>query len=193
MRQLLNTLYVTTQGAYLAKDGETVSVSIEHEVRLRVPIHTLDGIVCFGQVTCSPFLVGFCAERGVGVTFLTEYGRFLARVQGPVSGNVLLRREQYRWADDPTRAFGIARSVVLAKMANCRVAVLRAQREMGECETQETLRRACNRLARILEVAERETDLDRLRGHEGDAAQVYFSVFDCIFRAMPIAIPGRSR
>ena len=100
MKRHQNTLYVTTQGAYLAKDGEAVAVRVGEEVRLRVPIHTLGGIVCFGQVGASPFLLGFCGERGVAVAFLTENGRFLARVQGPVSGNVLLRREQYRRADD---------------------------------------------------------------------------------------------
>jgi len=95
MKQLLNTLYITTQGAYLAKDGETVLVRVEEESRLRVPIHTLGSIVCFGRVSCSPPLMGMCAEKGVSLAFLTENGRFLARVEGPVSGNVLLRREQY--------------------------------------------------------------------------------------------------
>jgi CRISP-associated protein Cas1 len=98
MKKLLNTLYVTTQGSYLAKDGETVLVRVEHENRLRVPLHTLSGIVCFGQVSCSPPLMGFCAEKDVALSFLTEHGKFLARVQGPVNGNVLLRREQYRRA-----------------------------------------------------------------------------------------------
>jgi CRISPR-associated protein Cas1 len=90
MKKHLNTLFVTSQGAYLSKDGETVAVKVENEVRLRLPIHTLGGIVCFGNVLCSPFLLGFCAERDVTVSFLTTHGRFLARVQGPVSGNVLL-------------------------------------------------------------------------------------------------------
>lgn len=97
MKQLLNTLYVTTQKAYLARDGEAVAVRVEKETKLRVPIHTLGSIVCFGNVSCSPFLMGLCGESGVALAFLTEHGRFLARVQGPVSGNVLLRREQYRW------------------------------------------------------------------------------------------------
>ena len=128
MKQLLNTLYVTTQGAYLAQDGETVLVRVEQETRLRVPIHTLGSVVCFGQVSCSPPLMGLCAERGVALAFLTENGRFLARVQGPVSGNVLLRREQYRRVGQ-TRSTRrrIARSVVIAKVANCRTVLLRAR------------------------------------------------------------------
>src|SRR3972149_4534589 len=100
MKKHLNTLFGTTQGAYLSKEEETVVVKVEREIRLRVPVHTIGGIVCFGNVSCSPYLMGFCAENDVGLSFLTEYGRFLARVQGPVAGNVLLRREQYRRADD---------------------------------------------------------------------------------------------
>jgi len=120
MKKHLNTLFVTTQGAYLAKEGETIVVKVEREARLRLPVHTIGGIVCFGNVSCSPFLMGFCAENGVGVSFLSEHGRFLARVQGPVSGNVLLRREQYRRADDPKVSTDIARAVLTGKIANSR-------------------------------------------------------------------------
>jgi CRISPR-associated protein Cas1 len=155
----LNTLYVTTQGAYLAKDGEAVSVRVEQETKLRVPIHTLGAIVCFGQVSCSPFLMGLCGERGVALAFLTENGHFLARVQGPVQGNVLLRREQYRQADNEENTAAIARAVVLAKVANCRTVLQRALRDKAEDVS-------------------RETTVDAVRGHEGDAARVYFSVFD---------------
>ena len=93
MRKYLNTLFVTTQGAYIRKDGEAVLVSVERETLLRVPIHALGGIVCFGNVTCSPYLMHHCAENDVLLSFMSENGRFWARVQGPVSGNVLLRRE----------------------------------------------------------------------------------------------------
>src|SRR6185437_15187637 len=101
MKHLLNTLYVTTQGAYLSKDGESVLVRVEKETKLRVPIHTLGGIVCFGRVGLSPPLMALCGERGVCISLLSEHGRFLARVNGYTSGNVLLRREQYRRADCP--------------------------------------------------------------------------------------------
>lgn len=132
MKKLLNTLFVTTQGAYLSKEGETVAVKIDGEVALRLPVHTLEGIVCFGQVSCSPFLMGFCAENHVAVSFLTENGRFLAKVQGPVSGNVLLRRQQYRRSDDLKEAAAIARSVVIGKIANCRTVLQRALRDHME-------------------------------------------------------------
>jgi len=178
MKQLLNTLYVTTQGAYLAKDGEAVAVRVEQETKLRVPIHTLSSVVCFGQVSCSPFLMGLCAESGVALVFLTEHGRFLARVQGPVSGNVLLRREQYRWADRDERAAAVARTVVIGKIANCRTVLLRAIREKTDTAGAQELEQAGRRLGRLLETVAGAVGLEEIRGHEGDAARVYFDVFD---------------
>ena len=115
MKRLLNTLFVTTQGAYLSRDSETVLVRVEQETKLRIPVHTLNGIVCFGRVSCSPQLMKLCGERKVAISFLSPYGRFWARVQGPVSGNVLLRREQYRRADDVRFATEVARSLVYRK------------------------------------------------------------------------------
>jgi CRISPR-associated protein Cas1 len=150
MRKLLNTLHVMTQGAYLHRDGETIAIKVGQELKLRVPIHTLEGLVCWGQVSCSPPVLGLCCERGVGISFLTEQGKFLARVTGPVSGNVLLRRQQYRMADGADNALLTVRIIVAAKIANSRVILLRAAREMA----------------------------DEARGHEGSAGQAYFSVFD---------------
>ena len=183
MKQLLNTLYVTTQGAYLAKEGETVLVRVEQETKLRVPIHTLSAIVCFGQVSCSPFLMGMCGETGVALAFLTENGQFLARVQGPVSGNVLLRREQYRWADLAERTADVARSVVIAKVANCRTVLQRALRDRTDETGTEELERAVKRLGRLMEDVAKAGDVDAIRGHEGDAARVYFGVFDRLITA----------
>ena len=178
MKQLLNTLYVTTQGAYLAKDGDTLQVRVEHEDRLRVPIHTLGSVVCFGQVSCSPPLMGLCAERGVSLAFLSENGRFLARIQGPVSGNVLLRREQYRRADNHEHSAAIARSVVIAKVANCRTVLLRALRDQPGCTGNAAIGAAALRLAHLVEALQPAGPLDTVRGHEGVAAGVYFDVFD---------------
>lgn len=178
MKKHLNTLFVTTQGAYLAKDGETVAVRIEGEVVLRVPLHTLESIVCLGNVGCSPFLMGFCGERGVGLSFLTENGRFLARVQGPVSGNVLLRREQYRRADDPDFSAAVASACVLGKVANCRTVLLRALRDHGNKVDAPVLQEAIDRLAAALRRLQGGLALEEVRGVEGDAARVYFSAFD---------------
>jgi CRISPR-associated protein Cas1 len=129
MKRHLNTLYVTTQGAYLSKDGESVAVQVERETKMRLPLHTLGGIVCFGGVGASPALLGHCAELGVGLSFLTEHGRFLARVQGPISGNVLLRREQYRRSDDEPAAAALVRSMLTGKILNSRAVLLRALRD----------------------------------------------------------------
>lgn len=178
MKKHLNTLFVTTQGAYLAKEGETVAVKVDGKALLHLPIHTLDGIVCFGQVSCSPFLMGFCAEKDVAISFLTEYGRFLARVQGPVSGNVLLRRRQYRWADDEEMSASIARSVVIGKISNCRTVVRRVLRDHQEKVDVTVLQAAADRLKSILMHVRQELPLDQVRGYEGEAAQVYFGVFD---------------
>ncbi|MFH1977443.1 MAG: type I-C CRISPR-associated endonuclease Cas1c [Pseudomonadota bacterium] len=178
MKKHLNTLFVTTQGAYLAKEGETVVVKVEQAVRLRIPVHTIGGIVCFGNVGCSPFLMGFCAENGVGISFLTEYGRFLARIQGPVSGNVLLRREQYRKADDPAFSAAMARAVLIGKIANCRTVLQRALRDHSEKLDAGRIADTVKRLNYHLESLNRDQPLDVLRGLEGDAAHIYFSVFD---------------
>ena len=183
MRHLLNTLYVTTQGSYLAREGEAVVVKQEDEVRLRVPIHTLESVVCFGRVSCSPPLMGLCAERNVLISFLTEHGRFLARVHGPVHGNVLLRRAQYRTADDEQARAAIARTVVLAKVANCRTVLLRGARERSESAAGTELEAAAAKLARVLQDVEAARDLDCVRGLEGEAARIYFSAFDPLITA----------
>lgn len=193
MKKLLNTLYITTQGTYLAREGETVLVRHEQENRLRVPIHTLAGIVCFGQVSCSPPLMGLCAENNVALSFLTEHGRFLARVQGPVNGNVLLRREQYRKSDEEPAAASIARAAVMAKVANCRTVVLRGARERTDGDGVSALDEAAGRLARVLTALEKADTVDAVRGFEGEAASVYFSVFDYLITVSKEAFFFRER
>ncbi|MCM0756474.1 type I-C CRISPR-associated endonuclease Cas1c [Desulfovibrio aminophilus] len=195
MKHYLNTLYVTTQGAYLAKDGECVLVRVEGEDRLRLPIHGLGGIVCFGQVSCSPFLLGHCAENGVGVSFLTERGRFLARVQGPVSGNVLLRREQYRRADDPAASAAAARCLLTGKIANCRAVLLRTARDHEDKVNAGALRGAAERLTDCGRRLDPGLPLDVLRGIEGEAGNAYFEVFDHLLtnQKEEFRFSGRSR
>jgi len=178
MRHLLNTLYVTTQGSYLARESEAVVIKQDGEARLRVPIHTLGGVVCFGQISCSPPLLGLCAERDVAVSFLTEHGKFLARVVGSTHGNVLLRRTQYRVADDEEPRASIARAMVIGKVSNCRVVLLRAARERPPGPEATELEEAARRLAMILSRLGSPRPLDEIRGIEGEAAQVYFSSFD---------------
>ncbi len=178
MKQLLNTLFVQTQGAYLHREGDTVAVEVEKVTKLRVPIHTLGSIVCFGNVLVSPQLMGLCSDRRVHFAFHSENGKFLARVHGRVTGNVLLRRKQYRGADDETFSAGVARAVVAGKIANARQVILRARRDHGERMDVAPLDAAEAHLARLIGGLKGETPLDTVRGIEGDAGRVYFGVFD---------------
>ncbi|MEM8997677.1 MAG: CRISPR-associated endonuclease Cas1, partial [Acidobacteriota bacterium] len=133
-----------TQGTYVGVKGETLYIRIEGETKLRVPIHVIGSVVAFGRITCSPATLGLCAERQVSVVFLSEHGRFLCRVEGPTSGNVLLRREQYRQSDEASSTATLARAMVLGKLANCRTVVLRAAREVSSSRPQ--LQEAASRL-----------------------------------------------
>jgi len=178
VKKHLNTLFVTTQGAYLSKEGETIVVKVDGEIKLRIPVHTIAGIVCFGNVSCSPYLMGFCAENDVAISFLSEHGRFLAKVQGPVSGNVLLRREQYRRADDLKFSAEVTKFILTGKLTNCRAVLQRALRDHAEKIEEQEVRTAVMRLNRLIESLNQDQSLDVLRGIEGDAAHIYFSVFD---------------
>jgi CRISPR-associated protein Cas1 len=178
MRKLLNTLYVTSQGSYLRKEGETIVVEREQAKVLQLPLHTIGSIVCFGNVLVSPFLLGFCAENDVGVSFLTEYGNFLAAVRGPVSGNVLLRRRQYRMADDETATKAIAANVVTGKLANCRVVMNRTVRDHGDKIDAVAVRAASSAIDRLIDSIPHALDSDAIRGIEGMAAAEYFAVFN---------------
>ncbi|MCF7847858.1 MAG: type I-C CRISPR-associated endonuclease Cas1c [Kiritimatiellales bacterium] len=192
MKKYLNTLYVTTQNAYLHKEGQSVVVKIEQENKLRVPIHTLNGVVCFGAVSMSPFLMHHCAENSVAVSFLSQYGKFLARVQGPVSGNVLLRREQYRVADHSEAAAAIARNMLIGKIANTRTVLRRALRDHGE---DDGLKKAESRLTQYLQRLETPMPIDELRGNEGEAAASYFAAFPSLITVNDeaFAFGGRNR
>lgn len=158
-------------------------VTLDGDVKLKLPIHTIQGIVCFGQVSMSPPLMGLCAERQVSVSFLSRNGRFWARVEGPVSGNVLLRREQYRWADSEEKAIQIARAVVIAKINNCRVVILRAIREHPDIPGADALQKAAGCLSDSLKELDTVNLVDSIRGIEGEAARQYFNVFDHLIYA----------
>ncbi|MEP3478559.1 MAG: type I-C CRISPR-associated endonuclease Cas1c [Fuerstiella sp.] len=178
MKQHLNTLFVTTQGTYLRKDGQAVAVRIEKETRLRVPLHNLDGIVCFGRVSMSPALMGACADAGVSISFLKEGGRFLAAVNGFTNGNVLLRREQYRTADAINECLAVGQAVVTGKVANCRTVLRRAARDTSDQSRIDVLDRIAKKLTASLNEVSNATELSGLRGIEGDAATLYFSSFN---------------
>ena len=195
MKRHLNTLYVTSQGSYLSKDGETVLVRAGDEQKLRIPVHNLQAIVCFGNVLCSPFLLGLCADRGVHISFLTENGRFLGRVEGRKTGNVLLRRVQYRRADEDAASTKVARNVVIAKLANCRTVVRRALRDHTASSDSSRLKRAEQALSQHLREAQKVTSINQLRGIEGGAGREYFGCFDALLVQQKEELPfkGRSR
>lgn len=192
MKKLLNTLYVTTQGLYLHREGETVVAELKGKILLRLPVHTLSGIICFGNVLCSPFLLGLCGERGVSVSFLTEHGKFLSRVVGPISGNVLLRIAQMKASFDPTQCVEIAKSCIIGKILNTKTVLQRRMRDHGFDESCKT---AVSMLSNILLRLKNANDLNQIRGLEGEAANEYFSVFNqllCV-QGKDFKIQGRSR
>jgi len=195
MRKLLNTLYITTPNSYLSRDGENVVVRVDDSEKFRIPVHNIEGIVCFGYMGASPSLMGLCAERNVGVSFLTEHGQFRGRVSGPVRGNVLLRRKQYRLADDEKTALEISRIIIAGKIANCRNVLQRALRDHGNEEITKPLSDASS----LLEIRQRQAlkseDIALLRGIEGDAANTYFSVFNYLIVSQKddFTFNGRSR
>lgn len=195
MKHHLNTLFVTTPGAYLAKDGDSAVVRINNEARLRVPLHNLGAIIAFGPIGCSPALMGACARGGVAISFLSRTGQFLARVCGFTPGNVLLRREQYRQADDITASVAVARNMILGKVANMRNVLLRAARESEHAANADILRRAANEMAPTLDDLQRACDLDQLRGLEGESSSRYFAVFNQLITVSDgeFVFHGRSR
>lgn len=198
MRRMRNTIYVTTDDAWLRKDGANLVVEVEGAERGRAPLHMLDGVVSFGRAGASPALLAACAEAGITVSYLDPNGRFVARVEGQRSGNVLLRRAQFRVADDCARTVPIVRGIVAAKAANQRTVLRRALRDHGEAMTLEaaaTLHAAEARLTDIVRRTLAVDSVDALRGLEGEAAFVYFHAFPALIRVddPAFAFGGRSR
>jgi CRISPR-associated protein Cas1 len=195
VRPLLNTVYVTTEGASLTKEGENLVATVEKEEKARVPLHMLASLVVFGPIHISPPLIEACAVAGITIAMLDRSGRFQARVEGPVSGNVLLRRAQYRASETPAE---IVRGFVLGKVANQRAVLMRALRDHAEGlgDGRVAIERAVDRLGQILRRANlRDENADALRGAEGEAANVYFGVFNELIRIDEpgMRFAGRSR
>ncbi len=195
MYELLNVLYVQTQGAVLHVEHDTVRVEVERETLLRAPLLRLSGIVVFGQVTVTPFLIQRCAEDGRSLVWLDRHGRFKARVEGATRGNVLLRRAQHLALSDPARPWRIARQITAAKIQNSRQVLLRAGREAAQGEDRAALGEAADHLALALSRLREARDLDTVRGFEGEAARAYFDVFGHMVREdRPSFTPdGRTR
>jgi len=196
MQTLLNTLYVTTPLSYLHLDNDTIRVEVERETRLRVPLHHLGSVVTFGNILVSPALMHRLADEGKSLVLLSEHGRFKARLEGPVSGNILLRQAQYARAGDPAFTLVTARAFVAGKIKNTRQVLLRGAREAKDGEESTRLTRRADDLAAALRALPSAGDLDTLRGIEGEAARQYFAGLNLVLRANARAVfsmDGRSR
>jgi len=190
MKKLLNTLYITRQESYLHKERETIIIKQGKDKLGQFPAISIGNILCFGQISVSPFLMGYCGEQGIGLAFYTEYGKFLARVQGKQTGNVLLRRTQYRWADNEEKSVSIARLMVAAKITNGRSVLMRELRNHGE---NSILSEAVAKLATSLRRVQHAQSVGETMGIEGDAASSYFGVFNELLRGSGFSFNGRVR
>jgi len=177
MKRLDNVLYITTPEAYLSLDGQNIMVQKNDQTSMRLPLHNLENIICFNYPGVSPALMGACAERNIGVSFLKPGGRFLARVTGRVSGNLLLRKKQYRVSEEEQHCVEIATSLMLGKVYNCRKVIERTLRDHALLVDAQKLASASEFHKRTLGSIRRAKNMDELRGLEGSAARQYFSVF----------------
>ncbi|MCW5590290.1 MAG: type I-C CRISPR-associated endonuclease Cas1 [Legionellales bacterium] len=190
MKKLLNTLYITRQDTYLHKERETIIIKQGDQKLGQFPALTVGNIVCFGQVTVSPPLMGYCGEQGIAISYYTEQGKFLARIYGRQVGNVLLRRTQYRFADDQQKVISLAKLIVGAKIANSRYVYLRQIRNHGESSS---LQLISDRLANCLSRCEQVNDYQQLLGLEGEAALAYFSGLNELIRNNEFSFSTRVR
>jgi CRISP-associated protein Cas1 len=182
MKQILNTLYIQTQGTYIHLDHDTLKLQVEKETKFQVPLLHLGGIVAFGNVLLSPFLIHRCAEDGRSLVWLSQYGKFRARLSGSTTGNILLRRSQHAALDNPQTTLEIARYMVAGKLQNTRNILMRAAREAQEEGDRNALKAAAKIHADSIQSAEKALDLDKLRGTEGYAAKSYFAAFSSMVR-----------
>lgn len=194
MTPFFNTLYVTQPHTYLAKSYETVVVKQEGTVLLQVPLHHLSGIVCLAaSIGVSPELMGICQEKGIAISWLSETGRFLGRVEGRVSGNVLLRREQYRKADSTMHCLQFSCGFIHGKISNSRTMLRRLLRENTSPEAKESLQHTSDRLSNCLHRLQEVSSMNELRGIEGEAAAVYFEAFKLGIKNPNFNFEGRYR
>lgn len=195
MRKLLNTLYITSEDLFLSYSNDNVVVNRGDEVTARFPLLNLEGIITFSYAGATPALMGECAKRNIQLTFMTPNGRFLARVNGMSQGNVLLRREQYRIADSDIHSCAIARNMITGKVYNCRWILERALRDHALRINQNWVKDASEQLQRLIPFIRSVTELDSLRGLEGEAAAAYFGSFDELILSQKVdfIFDGRNR
>jgi CRISPR-associated protein Cas1 len=177
MKKLLNTLYVTSPDAYIGRDGDNVVVKIgDDQKTTRMPIHLLESIICFGYAGASPSLMQLCCDKGVSLSFFTEHGKFMGRVYGPISGNILLRKKQFIWATDEMISLRLAKRFILAKLLNTRSVLRRALRDHPSVHQDGSVEKVMMQVSSLIKQIDRTTNADELRGIEGLSAQRYFGV-----------------
>lgn len=196
MRKLLNTLYVTTPEAYLTKDGDNIVVRVKEKDLFRIPAINIEGIITFGYMGASPALMRMCADRSIGLSFLTPEGKFQGRLSGSVAGNVLLRRTQYRMADDKLKSLQVSQIIIAGKIANSRAIIDRFKRDHVSSDDQMVLFLSVSeKLKHSKKLALEADSSDILRGIEGDAASSYFALLGQMIIAQTdgFTFNGRSR
>jgi len=191
MKQLRNTLYILTPESYLFLQNETIAVKVGGVEKVRVPAHTICSIYCFGNVTVSTPLIGFCGQRGISLVFLSEYGKFYGRMQGPVSGSILLRRRQFAAAEDPRQSTRLARGFLLGKIINSKIFLQRQRRERSQGE--DVITPAIENLTAAVGKMREAVNVETMRGLEGAAASAYFSAFPAMLTGTVFTFSGRNR
>ncbi len=191
MKHLLNTLYILTPESDLFLQNDTISVKVGGAERIRVPAHTIDSIYCFGNVTVSTPLIGFCGEHGIHMVFLSEYGKFYGRIQGPLSGNILLRRQQFAALEDPVRRTQLVKSILLGKLVNGKLFLQRQKREREDANGK--IAHAIDKLTEAAKNLQEAKTVDSMRGIEGAAAVAYFSAIPNMLQGTTLTFSGRTR
>ena len=193
MKKLLNTIYILTPNSYIHVRNQNIVVEMDGEEKVSVPAHNIEAIVCFGQNTVSTPLVGFCGEMGISLVFLSENGKFLGRVCGPVSGNVLLRKKQYESLNDAEFAAQTVRNILYGKIRNAKATLLRSARNKDSESKRTELSEAAVKISDIAKKLHSVNDIDSMRGLEGAAATIYFSQFDNMLDSKEFVFGVRSR
>jgi len=193
MRRALNTIYVLNQNAYLRRDHECLVIEVNGEKLMQLPRHHISSLVLFSDVVITPGVMKWCAEAGITLTYLDFSGRFICRMEGPVSGNVLLRIAHYQAYNSPDTSLRLARSFVAGKLSNLQATLLRSARDINKSPTKDILRRAAMSMVRGLERLENCDCIETVRAIEGEASAAYFSVFSHMIRKEGFSFTGRTR
>lgn len=193
MKKLLNTMYILTPGSYVHVRNQNIVVEIKNEEKVSIPAHNIEAIICFGQSIVSTTLIGFCGEKGISLVFLSENGKFLGRVCGPVSGNVLLRKKQYESINNTEFSTQTVRNILYGKIRNAKVVLMRNARNADLDEKRSALKAAADKLSDIAKKLQDVNDIDVMRGLEGAAATIYFSQFDNMLDSKEFVFGVRSR